>query len=152
MLGLIRPVRSVAILTALLASACFTVTDGGQCSVDDHCGSGFSCTRTAECVATSQLSSTRLTWTVDGVTPSPSDVTPCAGIAELEIIFDDSFNGLATHYAPVPCNLGQVFYDKMPPRFDLVILVAKDNAGRRVDRKSASIRPGENVVDLDLRP
>jgi len=146
-------VRVVATFALLLCSACFTVSDGDtECSIDDHCGAGFSCTRTLECEPTSTLSSTRLNWTVDGIAPTINDGSACAGIAELEVVFDDGFNQLSTHYAPVPCEIGQAFYDKMPSRFDLVILVAKDNAGRRIDSQSASIRTGENVVDLDLRP
>lgn len=144
--------RIVSVLLAVLASACFTAGDAGECNVDQHCGDGFSCTRTAECVSTDTLSSTRLSWTINGVAPSPDDASACTGIADLEVVFDDSLNGISTTYEPVPCPIGQVYYDKMPPRFDRVILVAKDNAGRRLARESAIIRTGENVVALDLRP
>ena|GEM_PF-2702601 len=144
--------RILLVAISLLASACFSAQDAGECNTDSQCGDGFSCTRTAECVEIARLSSTRLTWTINGITPSPADSTACNGIGELEVDFDDSLNGLGTGFAPVPCANGQVYYDKMPPRFDSVTLVAKDNAGRRLTSESAVLREGENVVALDLRP
>ena len=145
-------VRPLSLVLLVWIAGCFSVDEPGECVSDDQCGSGNACTRTGECVATSSLSSTLVNWTINGVAPTPADPSPCAGIAELEVIFDDHTSHTSTGYSPVTCSLGRVFYDKMPPRFDTVSLVAYDNAGRRLDWASASLSAGENIVTLDLRP
>lgn len=145
-------VRLVCFVAIVLAAGCFSVDEPGECVSDDQCGAGNACTRIGECVAASSLSSTLVNWTVNGVMPTPADPSPCAGIAELEVIFDDHTSRTSTGYSPVTCSLGRVYYDKMPPRFDTVSVVAYDNAGRRLDWASASLSVGENIVTLDLRP
>ena len=129
---------------------CFSSRD--QCSSDEECEGGGECTRTGECVADGTALRVVVRWTVDGRAPTPASPEPCDRVGELEVIFRDPGSD-PENYRPVPCNLGQTVYDKMPPRFEAVEVVAYAPSGRFLDSAEAPLAAsGETDVQLDLTP
>ena len=131
-------------------TGCFPLAGGDECTVDEDCGSGVSCTRTHECVD-GTLIDARVRWTIDGATASETRCTS-AGIDHLSIGFADTANDDRTTYSPVPCALGLATYDKMPPRFDTVSINAHDADDLVLDSAVDGLQPGENIIDFDLMP
>jgi hypothetical protein len=148
----VKPLRSLPLLLlapAFAASGCF---GGRHCVDDSECASDSECTRTGECVALGSALRVVLRWTVDGAAPTPSAPEPCAGISELEILFHDA-SGDIENYRPVPCPLGRATYDKMPPRFRSVELVAYDDSGFEIDSVEEPLSAtGATDVLIDLHP
>lgn len=142
-------------LVALLAvgplAACLAGT-GEECVADADCASDGECTRTGECVPDGGALRVVVRWTIAGQAPSPPRPEPCSPIGELEIEFRDP-GGDPEDYRPVPCDLGRATYDKMPPRFESVEVVAYDPAGERLASSEAALEPrGESDVVVDLVP
>ena len=138
-------------LAAALAAACGVVDagDGGPCSRDQDCPAGNACARTGTCVAPSALMSVRLDWTIGGVTPSATTPAPCYGIDHMAVTFAGAGGDEELTYAPVPCFLGGVFYDKMPRSLDEVRLDAVD-AGGGVLRTAWGMLAGDPQTQLTL--
>jgi hypothetical protein len=135
-------------LTGCLAGG--LADEGESCVSDVDCASDGECTRTGECVPDGRALFVIVRWTVDGDAPSPSESRPCDQFDELEIRFHDP-DGEPLAYRPVPCELGQAVYDKMPPRFESVELVAYDPGGEVVASAEAELgSAGETTVELDL--
>jgi hypothetical protein len=86
-----------------------------------------------------------------GVAPSPSSPEPCAAIGELEILFLDP-GGEEENFRPVPCDLGQSVFDKMPPRFESVEVIAYDEDEGVLDSTEQELAAGDSVVEVDLVP
>jgi hypothetical protein len=132
-------------------TGCFPVAgEGGECVVDQDCGSGFSCTRTRECVD-GTLIDARVRWTIAAAAASDASCAG-AGIDHLSIAFADTATDDRTTYSPVPCPLGMATYDKMPPRFDTVSINAHDSSDSVLDSAVDGLQPGENLIDFDLMP
>jgi hypothetical protein len=132
-------------LTGCLAGG--LADEGESCVSDVDCESDGECTRTGECVPDGRALFIIVRWTVDGGTSEPES---CDEFGELEIRFHDP-DGEPLAYRPVPCELGQAVYDKMPPRFQSVELVAYDPGGDEVDSAEAELgSEGETTVELDL--
>ena len=128
-------------------------TLGGRdpCVADGDCAGGEECTRTGECVSEGTALRVVLRWTVAGEAPTPSAPAPCDGIGELEVVFRGEFE--VERYRPVPCELGQAVYDKMPPGYDWIEVIAYDSADERLDARSAQLEPsGESDILIDLAP
>lgn len=126
--------------------------EGEPCATDADCAADGECTRTGECVADGAALRVVVRWTVDGQAPTPAAPQPCAPLGELEIVFHDPGQE-TTSYRPVPCELGQSVYDKMPPRFESVEVVAYDDSGDMVDAVEEPLSAsGETSVLVDLSP
>jgi hypothetical protein len=133
----------------ILAGGCLR---GEHCRQDADCGSEAECTRTQECVEAGSALRVVVRWTVNGVAPTPSAPEPCRSIAELEIRFLDP-GGDLENYLPVPCPLGRATYDKMPPRFQSVELIAYDRDEDELDSVEEPLAPsGATDVLIDLNP
>lgn len=123
-----------------------------RCMTDGDCAGGEECTRTAECVTEGTALRVVLRWTVAGEAPTPAAPAPCDGIEELEVVFRGA-EAEPERYRPVPCELGQAVYDKMPPRFDRIEVIAYDAAGGPLDSRVEALEPrGESDVLVDLAP
>ena len=117
--------------TLVLLSACFTGPESGPstCTRDEDCPE--LCSRIGECLRAADAISIRTTWTVGGAAPTPSAPTPCGAIDALEVSLESGgARDLPILYYPVPCNLGQVFYDRMPNRLERVRFSAVHADGR----------------------
>ena len=136
----------------LLAPPGCLAGEGEQCSTDADCADDGECTRTGECVPDGAAVRVSVQWTVGGQTPTPAAPQPCEPFGDLEIVFHDPGEE-TTSYRPVPCELGQAVYDKMPPRFESVEVVAYDPAGDMVDAVEEPLSAGaESAVQVDLTP
>jgi len=127
-------------------------TFGNDCRQDVDCSAGQTCARTHECIS-GTLVSARIAWTVNGQAVSPASAEACtaANIDHLEVSFADGNLGDVT-YSPVECKLGQILFDKMPPRYYRVTVSAFTTSGGPYAADGSSLSPGENIVDLDLSP
>ena len=126
--------------------------EGEPCATDVDCSDDGECTRTGECVADGAALRVVVRWTVGGQAPTPAAPQPCAPFGELEIVFHDPGQS-TTNFRPVPCELGQSVYDKMPPRFESVEVVAYDPSGDVIDAVEESLDDsGESSVLVDLSP
>ena len=142
---------ALLVASCLAASGCFL---GGrdECVADDDCAGGEECTRTGECVREGTALRVVLRWTVAGEAPTPAAPAACAGIEELEVVFRGG-PGEPERYRPVPCELGQAVYDKMPPRYDWIEVNAYGSEGERLDSRGGMLEPsGESDVLVDLAP
>lgn len=144
------PPARIAALCAVALSGCLSAT-GEECISDADCSADGECTRTGECVPDGGAVRIEVRWTVNGAAPSPSSPGPCEAIGELEILFQDP-GGEAENYRPVPCDLGQSVYDKMPPRFESVEVVAYDRDDDVLDSVEAELGAGDSQVAVDLVP
>jgi hypothetical protein len=143
--------QSLVVLLVLASPGCLA-GEGEQCSTDADCADDGECTRTGECVPDGAAVRVSVQWTVGGQTPTPAAPEPCEPLGDLEIVFHDPGEE-ATSYRPVPCELGQAVYDKMPPRFESVEVVAYDPAGAMVDAVEEPLSAGsESSVQVDLTP
>jgi hypothetical protein len=124
---------------------------GDECTADADCSRDGECTRTGECVPDGGAVRIEVRWTVNGVAPSPSSPEPCAAIGELEILFLDP-GGEEENFRPVPCDLGQSVFDKMPPRFESVEVIAYDEDEGVLDSTEQELAAGDSVVEVDLVP
>jgi hypothetical protein len=136
-------------LAAVLAG-CLPV--GSECLDDFDCGGNLACTRNGECVPENSLVFTQIFWTYNGVAPRPDDPTTCGNVADLTVTFRDIDISDDLSFHPVTCNLGRITYDRMPPRFDEVSLIAHDSGGRRLDSATRPLQSAENIIMIDLQP
>ncbi|HTE52201.1 MAG TPA: hypothetical protein VK698_15210 [Kofleriaceae bacterium] len=148
-MGLLRARMVLAALLVASLPGCL-LGGGDECTGDGDCGSGDECTRTGECVPAGSALRVVVRWTVNGAAPTPSTPEPCAPLDELEVVFHAGRDEPQS-YRPVPCALGQAVYDKMPPRFDAVEVVAYDRAGSAIDSAEQPLAAsGETAVLVDL--
>ena len=111
----------------------------GECETDDDCA-GNVCARDSLCYPSSEVREVMTTWTIQGRTASP---VTCGPVTDLSI----GFSGGSTEqlaYAPVPCEVGQWFMDRLPRSYTFVEL-GKENGFP----ESKAI--GAGVVTFDLR-
>ena len=91
----------------------------GECNTDGDC-SGNVCARDGMCHPPSTVREVKTTWTIQG---REASVTTCGAVKDLQISFDGSEAGEnSIGYAPVPCENGQFFMDKLPRSYTLVEL------------------------------
>jgi hypothetical protein len=140
------------VLGALLAGACGPISDtGSYCELDSDCSEV--CNRLNECQAASDLISIRIHWTVGGTAPSPGNDEACGRIADFEVRMEsDSLRDEPIAYYPVPCSLGQVYYDRMPDRLVSVQLSAVDDAQNILQDEIRILDRVDNELTIDFRP
>jgi len=142
-----------AVLLVLLTAPAGCLGGAGvECSSDSDCPAGREeCTRTGDCVKAGSAIRVEVHWTVNGEAPTPSQPEACAEVGELAVTFSAPAPAQPQSYRPVPCALGQTVYDKMPPRFESVELVAYDRSGNVLDSAEDRLaRSGETAVQFDL--
>ncbi len=139
------PIARAALAVATLAvwSGCLIAAE--PCSDDGDCDRGV-CARTGEC--TTSPIAVRLRWTV---AESPPTADNCRTVESLAVAFDDRQLQDSLRYFPVPCYLGQIFFDRIPGRFDIVTVEVVDNdAVRR--RMRFPVTSSEFEITFDLQP
>jgi hypothetical protein len=102
-----------------LLAGCFAGPEqtARSCARDEDCEE--LCSRIGECLRAADAISIRARWTVGGLAPSPTAPGPCGSIDAFEVSLESSGErDLPVIYYPVPCDLGQVFYDIMPNRLE----------------------------------
>lgn len=101
-------------LAPLLAACNLAPVAGGTCFEDEDCIRGEICARDSVCRPTAEVRSLMVTWTLKGVAASRAS---CAAHPRLTIEFEGAS---PLNYAPVPCEVGQFFMDKLPPEMSRV--------------------------------
>src|SRR5688572_12750359 len=96
---------------------------GGECDIDDHCGSSEVCGRDHACTSPSNVRVVTARWTIDGV---PANEAPACTGRDLYIDFLGLDRDDTLGFRPVPCAVGQFSVDKLPLRFESVELGAED--------------------------
>lgn len=147
---MLRPIQNAG-LTLLLLSGCGGGSDEGAACVRDEDCDGV-CSRINECLSADAAIEVRLSWTVAGQTPSPANAAVCGVIDALELRFEsDSLRDEPLVYYPVPCNLGRVYYDKMPDSLSELRITAFDesNAVLGVEIRNIESRSSEFQVDFN---
>lgn len=103
----------------IFLAGCFAGPEQSErsCVRDEDCPE--LCSRIGECLRAADAISIRATWTVGGLAPSPTAPGPCGAIDAFEVSLESSGErDSPVIYYPVPCDLGQVFYDIMPNRLE----------------------------------
>ena len=117
-------VAAIALAAAALGG-CFP--EGNyECDLDPDCSGGEVCARTHECVLASEVRAVTIRWTVDGQTDTRAACV-AVGMSDLEITFQSGTE--TVRYAPVPCDGGLYFMDKLPLRFNFASLTGSANSG-----------------------
>lgn len=130
-------------LMACLAGCSLTPGTGGECVNDSQCGDDV-CARGGECLARSSVRSVMVKWTVDG---SAASTSTCSAHPDLYLQFDGTDYGDTLRFAPVVCNQGSFFVDKLPKRYQQVELGIDGSTGSvlAIDAKTAQ-------AQFDLAP
>jgi hypothetical protein len=128
----------------VLALAGCLLGGGGRCESDADCN-GDLCARSGEC--TSELVFVRASWTVRGQPPTEAS---CAAHPWLSLTFEDDDFGDGLTYEPIRCTLGRITFDRMPIRYDQVVLVAEDVNGAVVTSRRSAIEPPGLMITWDL--
>jgi hypothetical protein len=139
-----RSALSIVGLLGALAGLGGCLLGPTRCESDADCG-GEACARNGEC--TSEIVFVRYTWNVGGLRPSEES---CAGYPWLSVTFEDRDVGDELVYTPIRCTLGQITFDRMPTRYDSVVLRAEDPAGEQVSSLRSTIEPPGILVEVDL--
>lgn len=139
-----RRLLLVAGLLGALAGLGGCLLGAGRCESDADCG-GESCARNGEC--TSEIVFVRYTWNVGGLRPSEAS---CAGHPWLSVTFEDRDIGDELVYTPIRCTLGQITFDRMPARYDSVVLRTEELAGEQVRSLRSAIEPPGIMPEVDL--
>jgi len=132
------------LLLVIVPAGCLT-PGSDNCRLDSECPG--ECANTGDCVPAGSTRFVRIHWTVHGATP---DETSCSPIAELEVAF--SGDGDGSSYRPVPCEVGQITFTKLPAWFDTVEVSAWSEAGILLCRFEAAIAEPNLVMSIDLQP
>jgi hypothetical protein len=149
-------------LLALLALVCAAVWSASGCIVfeapqyecrsDKDCAG--QCSDVGVCVARGESRPVRLSWSVAGQEISTSSqMQPsiaCAGVEEMEVRF--SGDGTDSTF-PVDCQAGQVYFPRMPSRYDQATVTAYGKSGAVIGSAQASLSPrGPNILRVDVQP
>lgn len=92
----------------------------------------------------------RVEWTIRGLTTDQPGA--CRDISELELAVVDPSTGDRHRVAPVPCEPGSFFYDRLPMSFTEVTLTAYGAFGEWLDDGTASAIGADGVVRIALLP
>lgn len=113
----------------LLASlvGCSLNSNGSECTMDSQCGDDDVCARNGECLGKSSVHSVMVAWTINNATAAGSSA--CTQYPELFVQFDGADYGDAVRFAPVPCTSGLFSVDKLPMRYQSVV-VGFEGGGR----------------------
>ena len=133
--------RALVLLAAIGAAGCPSNTQP-ECTTDSQCG-GDVCARSGECLPASDVRAVRTSWTIHGMTASAST---CAATPDFHIYFYSDFANDSFGFAPVPCNAGSFFIDKLPTRY-VEVQLGVDN---RFDQ--SAVIDQTNMVTFDLTP
>lgn len=136
------------LVITLGAGGCFSDGYGAYCQTDADCYQGL-CTRTSECVPQGSVIEVRIFWTLYGVSPTAE---LCEPTPEFRVTFEDLETGDNTTYQPVPCTLGQMYFDRMPGRFDQVKVSVHDVNGWWLDEARFPLVQQDNRIDIDFQP
>ncbi len=131
--------RAVVLLVALVA-ACGPGAST-ECVTDGDCGNDV-CARDGECLPAADVTAVKVTWTIRGM---PASTTTCAQTPDFFIYFQSPSDRFG--FAPVPCNQGSFFVDKLPKRYTQVEIGAD---GRFDD--FTIIDPQTGTAKFDLFP
>ena len=154
--GTAQRIWAVAAVPALLllgASACFNTEDGPQqsCSQNEQCPEV--CSRGGECIAASDAIEIRASWTIGGQAPSPAAPGPCGNIDAFEVSLEsDGARDIPLVYYPVPCDLGQVYYDRMSSKVQTLRMSAAAADGSILEVLFADIEGPSANVQLNFNP
>lgn len=128
------PALALAGVLALPLAGCFAGPESSDapCVEDDECPE--ICSRIGECLLEANAITIRASWTVGGQSPSPTAPAACGQIDALEVSLEsDGARDMPVIYYPVPCDLGQVYYDRMPNRLKRMRMSAADANGAILD-------------------
>ena len=101
-------------LLLLLVAACPSSDPRTDCMIDSDCGGGTVCARDGECLASSDVWSVKVSWTIRG---SAANASTCASSPSFYLQFDSPVQQDTFGYEPVPCDQGSFLVDKLPRRF-----------------------------------
>ena len=138
------------LVPCLLAAPACTAPVPVFCLVDADCD-GMACARTNECVPADELKSVRISWTLYGQ-PASDELCSMLAIDRMRATFEDNTNFDDLSYEPVPCAAGQIFYNRMPDRFDTFALKAVGVTGTVRDTRRVTLRDRDTTATLDLLP
>jgi hypothetical protein len=95
----------------------------------------------------------RASWTIGGQSPTPSAPGPCGAIDALEIALEtgDARDEPIVFY-PVPCDLGQVYYDRMSNRLTRMRLSSVASDGSIFEVAFINIDGASTVAQVDFIP
>lgn len=131
----------------VLASACLPAP-AERCRTDDECD-GAVCSRDGECALAGTLVAVRLSWTLCAAPVTPERCQ--ASDLSLRVTFVDDDTGENVLYEPVLCELGQIYFDRMSPRFDAVeASIMTDSCV--LDSARFSLQGPESVFEIDFAP
>ncbi len=135
------------LVLGLALTGCFEPVEGGSCRDDRDCPDAV-CSNVGECAsATYRL---RVAWTLRGAEANLPGA--CDGVGELEIVVSDPSTASDHSVRPVPCGIGSVLFDKMPPGYDVVALTAYGADGRYLTSGGGTADDATGQVRIDLRP
>lgn len=150
MLGHLTPAAVFGLCAGAALASIGCAVGPTLCDGDEDCSGGEVCSRDNQCADPASLQSVRLEWTVCG---GPASVESCqaVGASGLRITFTDIDLGDDLAYEPVPCELGQIYFNRMGSRLDLVEaeLLADWLA---LDIAGFSLRGGDQTFTFDFQP
>jgi hypothetical protein len=133
---------AVIVASGLLAGCPIDNGGTGECETDGDC-SGNVCARDHMCYPSASVRPVSVSWTIRGMAASP---TTCTGAPDLEIAFRGPGPSEHLGYAPVPCETGQFFIDKLPRSYNEVELGRENGFGSTKSIPSS----GDVAFDLQL--
>jgi hypothetical protein len=135
-------------------AACFAGPEdssGAACVRDEDCPE--LCSRVNECLSAADAIEIRVSWTVGGQAPSPTTPGSCGAIDAFEVSLEsDGERDEPINYFPVPCNLGQVYYDRMPNRLARVRMSAVHTDGSILEVVFLDIEGPSSSFQVNFNP
>ena len=131
------------VVLAIALAGCPGPQHYGDCESDSECD-GDVCARDGACYPASDVYPVRVSWTIHGM---PASATTCAPAPNFEI----NFRGFTVNefgFAPVPCDQGQFFIDKMPKGYNAVELSASGHFDQNASIIVGTGATGTAVFDL----
>lgn len=151
------PLSAVIAGTAsLLIAGCIGLSpdasdEGASCRQASDCED--ICSPVGECVFADSALDIRVSWTINGVAPTPTAPSPCGRIADFELRFESaSTRDAVIAYFPVPCENGTVFYPDMPSRLVQIRLIGIDEFGATVAQETREIVDTQSALTIDFAP
>ncbi|HEY0191320.1 MAG TPA: hypothetical protein VGC42_09385, partial [Kofleriaceae bacterium] len=137
----------VLFASASLIGGCSLNGNGSECTTDAQCGDDV-CARSGECTAKSSVHSVMVTWTVNSAVAAGSSA--CTQHPDLFLQFDGTDYGDALRFAPVPCAEGVFSVDKLPTRYQSVVVGFEGNSHSQGDAAvlDASTTPARATLSL----
>jgi hypothetical protein len=133
------------LVVLVLLTGCPT-SHNSDCSIDADCGGGDVCARDGECLPAADVYPVKVTWTIRSM---PASATTCASAPDFYINFS-GFSVQTFGFAPVPCDQGQFFVDKMPRGYNEVELGADGHFDKNTAITIGTGTTGTATFDLFL--